>query len=375
MIIKTFVAESSSAALKYVNEEMGGGAIVLKSRQLVGDDGKPAFEVTACLENPSDALSSRILSGRMSPGGQQAKRPAVDVGPEKSAENAKPVEGWKNELADIDRKLDRLLNLGVQARTDSSSGVFQDIYHRLKEADVPNDYIDCFVASLIEGHRGSDDFFHYVRGRLVEDISAMMVPDLSFAPGDKLTFIGPAGSGKSSVLGKLAAWLVVKEKKKVRLVTLDDVKISAYDELRRYADILRVDIDDPRASRHEAENTDDSITLIDSPALPTDGDRSNRLIERIQAMGPQYRFAVFSSLTRSKDIAVWCQRITGFEPTHHVMTMLDLTDCYGSALAAVRCTGKKIAFVTDSPGGIGALKAPDPDLMARKLLGVEVTLG
>jgi hypothetical protein len=54
--------------------------------------------------------------------------------------------------------------------------------------------------------------------------------------------------------------------------------------------------------------------------------------------------------------------------------MTDLTNCCGSAVAAAVAGGVKIAFVTDSPGGIGHFKAPDPDRFARKLFKTGVNL-
>ena len=53
MIIKTFRAETSAAALKLVKMEMGGDAIVLKTTQSKDAGYKTVFEVTACLENPT----------------------------------------------------------------------------------------------------------------------------------------------------------------------------------------------------------------------------------------------------------------------------------------------------------------------------------
>lgn len=53
-------------------------------------------------------------------------------------------------------------------------------------------------------------------------------------------FVGPAGSGKTSSLIKLASHYVVREKKKVALVTTDTFKVGAADQMRIYAQILNV---------------------------------------------------------------------------------------------------------------------------------------
>lgn len=53
-------------------------------------------------------------------------------------------------------------------------------------------------------------------------------------------FVGPAGSGKTSMLVKTASHYLIKEKKKVALVTTDYKRIGAPEQLRIYAQILNV---------------------------------------------------------------------------------------------------------------------------------------
>ena len=53
-------------------------------------------------------------------------------------------------------------------------------------------------------------------------------------------FVGPAASGKTSTLIKMASHLVVRENKKVALVTTDTLKVGAADQMRIYAQILNV---------------------------------------------------------------------------------------------------------------------------------------
>ena len=53
-------------------------------------------------------------------------------------------------------------------------------------------------------------------------------------------FVGGAGSGKTSHLVKIASQLVVKEKKKVAILTTDAFKVGAVDQLKIYCQILNV---------------------------------------------------------------------------------------------------------------------------------------
>lgn len=53
-------------------------------------------------------------------------------------------------------------------------------------------------------------------------------------------FVGPAGSGKTSALIKMASQMVVREGKKIALFTTDTYKVGAADQMKIYAQILNV---------------------------------------------------------------------------------------------------------------------------------------
>lgn len=53
-------------------------------------------------------------------------------------------------------------------------------------------------------------------------------------------FVGPAGSGKTATLVKLASHMIVKDHKKIALVTLDTFKVGAVDQLKIFSQILNV---------------------------------------------------------------------------------------------------------------------------------------
>lgn len=53
-------------------------------------------------------------------------------------------------------------------------------------------------------------------------------------------FVGSSGSGKTATLVKWASHLVVRERKKVAIVTTDTLKVGAADQMRIYAQILNV---------------------------------------------------------------------------------------------------------------------------------------
>src|SRR5690606_1803337 len=56
-------------------------------------------------------------------------------------------------------------------------------------------------------------------------------------------FIGPTGVGKTTTIAKLAASLLLKERKKVGFITTDTYRIAAVEQLKTYAGILGIPIE------------------------------------------------------------------------------------------------------------------------------------
>jgi flagellar biosynthesis GTPase FlhF len=66
---------------------------------------------------------------------------------------------------------------------------------------------------------------------------------------------------------------------------------------------------------------------------------------------------IFSSLYRAADVADFAKLTKLFEPTHLIVTMLDLTKRWGTIVSAVEATGIKLSLISDSPSGSGTLRA------------------
>lgn len=79
---------------------------------------------------------------------------------------------------------------------------------------------------------------------LVEGFLAKRIlEDIVVATGENKKFhffVGPSGGGKTSSIIKMASQLIVRDNKKVALLTLDTQKVGAVEQLRIYSQILNV---------------------------------------------------------------------------------------------------------------------------------------
>ena len=105
-----------------------------------------------------------------------------------------------------------------------------------------------------------------------------------------MTLVGPTGVGKTTTLAKLGALFSITEHAKVGFVTLDTYRIGAVDQLRRYADIIRVPLEvvTPETSLHQAIDRlgDAEVILIDTAGRSQkDADRIHELREMLSEIG------------------------------------------------------------------------------------------
>ncbi len=378
MVIRSYTAESVASALKEVRREMGGDAVVLKTRLVDGENSQKLYEVTACLDQPTVEQADKVLQAPPATAvaetpTEPTANPRVDL-TEILAEDDDEYGVSDERLTALEDKLDLLL----QAHRLDRTGLKQemDILDRaarsLQDADVPQRQITQFFEGIRQVHAPEEIDLATIGRELEARIDDLIDTEIDFQPGDRVVVIGPAGSGKTSVIGRLAAHLVYTKSLPVKLISLDNFKVGAHDEIASYADLLGVGPVDPTDEAGDALEADaDKVILIDTCALPNDPERLSELKAKIGEIQPTHCLAVFSALTRSSDVEITAQDLAGLEPTHLVFTQTDLTSRWGGILAATGATNVKLAMLTDSPSGADAYRMPDARAIADAILGRE----
>ena len=205
-----------------------------------------------------------------------------------------------------------------------------------------------------------------IRSVIRDDLCTVVASEIDFHPGLTVAFVGPSGSGKTSALAKLAADLTVNMRKKVKLASLDDRKISAYEEIGGYADILEIPLE--AIDRTGTTKNRDTILLVDTPSIPLSPSSDPDFSRMVQCLNPDVIFLVFSVATRANDLIDAVTTFDSIGPTHLLASHLDEVNRWGGITAMTKYLDIPLAFVTDAPGGVGRLHAPDPDLIAAGLL-------
>jgi flagellar biosynthesis protein FlhF len=377
MKIRSFAAESVAAALKQVRGELGGSAVVLKTRRITNGAGSEEYEITACLDEPSAGTASRTEPGESANlagtpcDGHELVQPHLDV-----IDQLVGTGRLEKRLDAIEDKVQkflqaqRVIEVGVCPQTETLGRAIG----ALRAADVPETFVMAFFDELAKQFSTPKITGDLIHKQLTEKIARLTEPEMEFKVGDRLLVMGPAGSGKTSVIGKVAAHLVAEKKLPVKLVTLDGCKVGGIDELESYGDLLGIKVVSPVEALNES-NDSARVVLIDTAAWPDDENQTASLSELYRKLNPTCRLMVFSSLMRSSDVDAMVRRTVALEPTHLAFTMTDLTDRWGGVLAATAAGGPRIAMITDSSSGTGSISSPDARVIAGRLLTREVQLG
>jgi flagellar biosynthesis protein FlhF len=370
MIIKTFTAESAAAALKRVRAELGKDAVVLKTRELQDPSGQDKIEITACTESPLPVKESPSPKVANQPVRQTAVRPGTPVPfvnrlttKQNVPEPVPMSDPLAQKLEQLEKQMNSLLAAGTGQQTEN---------HRMRNilsaSDIPGKTIDTMITSIPAN--ASEDV---IREKLSHEVNQIISAPLAIGAGDRVMVFGTPGSGKTSIIGKLAAQLVFQKQLKVTLLTLDTVKVGAFDEIQSYAEIL----ESPAHSvRNKVPALDpNSVILIDTPALSLKDEQLQRIISQIDMPKPNYRITIFPATMRSADIERYALYLKALDPTHVAFTMLDLTETWGGIFTACSTLDRKLAFVCDSPGGFGSIQVPSAEKILNHLMNSEVSHG
>jgi flagellar biosynthesis protein FlhF len=122
-----------------------------------------------------------------------------------------------------------------------------------------------------------------------------------------IALVGPTGVGKTTTIAKLAAMYALKRKVKVALVTTDTFRAGAVEQLKTYANILRVPMETASTKKELSKvlesHSDKDIILVDTAGRSSrEGGNLDDLDGLLKADPGIERHLCLSSTTRDEDL-------------------------------------------------------------------------
>ena len=186
--------------------------------------------------------------------------------------------------------------------------------------------------------------------------------------GGVVALVGPTGVGKTTTIAKLAAKYILKHGPgTVALITTDNYRIAAHEQLKTYGRILdipvSVAVDNNELHQHINSFSEKQLVLIDTAGM---SQRDMRLAEQIsilqQGTNPIKSFLVMSATTQLKAMNEIIDAFQVFNPEAVILTKLDETVMKGAAISSLIENQLPLAFITDGqqvPEDIHEINAQD----------------
>ncbi len=189
-----------------------------------------------------------------------------------------------------------------------------------------------------------------------------------------VALVGPAGSGKTSALIKLALHPRGVGKKKVGILSLDTLKVAGLEEIQTFAEITNLPLEVVYSRREIPEAMKRlrgcDVVLVDSPGrTPGYGHELPEWQEALDLIRPDETHLVLSGGMRW-DIA--CEIRDAFrplQPTHVLFTQLDLLPGDRGLADLAERVGLPTRWVADGQEIPGDLKEAAPRILAALGLG------
>lgn len=353
MRIKSYFANTVDEAMDKARRELGPEAMLMNSKKTelelrslgsyevvfaVPPEAERAVEMQPIKIAAKPALAGVLTGEPAAPGNELARE---------LAELRKQIETVKRS---VDRRPASPANHGVMLGPDGN-----EVLARLVGADLSEELAMELAAAIETRHLrdgGNGSLDASFRAEFEQRLRfTPVLPAASTTPRAVL-FVGPAGSGKTTTLVKLALRYGLRARLPLQLLSLDTLRIGGWEQLASYARIAGIPcqpIHTPAAlSQAFAEYGNKKLLFIDTPGFSPADVANNRTLAASLAA---HRELVDIHLVLSAAILPRVQltaieRFSAFGPAKILFTHLDEVDNPGPVLETALRAGLPISFLS-----------------------------
>jgi len=359
MNIKTYNAKDMRSALRKVREEQGPDAIILSTRHL-----PEGVEVTVAMDaeaapTAQAASAPAPVSAQSAPAASSEfatllASAAAAVSPTASAPATAPDPRVGDELRSmrhvLEWQLSQLAWNDLTRRAPAAAELLKELTAMGLSAPLAADVL----SELPDGIALAD-----AQRRVLAHLARRLkvTGDELLDNGGRVAFVGPTGVGKTTGIAKLAArWVMRHGPRDIALVSLDDQRFGAHEQLRVLGRLLGVEC-------YALESADAlpallarlsgaRLVLIDTAGISPRDTQLDSRAATLNAVVAQIGARVWLTLSAGAQSAVLeesVQRFAIFHPAAVLLTKMDEAASLGGALSALATAQLPLSYVAEGP--------------------------
>lgn len=349
MKVKKFVAKSMPEAMKAIRKELGNDAVILNSREVesggfLGFFTKKNIEVIAAID------TTPVIKRQSKPIRKEERK----VAPVPHREELRQEELLK----EIKQLKEMITTISQQKQADEREypEPFQKIYEYLLGQELEKTLCLQIMKNLLkkwyeqDGKAEKEVVYDWLYDEIYAIVDAIQEKDVRLKK-KFINIVGPTGVGKTTTIAKIAAHSVLKEHKKVALITTDTYRIAAIEQLKTYAKILNIplevvySIDDFKKAKEQFHHYD--LVLVDSAGR----NFLNRLyveeLKKVIDFDEEMETLLVLALTsKYRDMEKIYDQFSLIHIDKFIFTKRDETTTYGSMLNMMMKENKSVAYIT-----------------------------
>jgi len=226
------------------------------------------------------------------------------------------------------------------------------IWQRCQDLGIDPSWADKLVSALPEDDNIEKGWAHCLK-YIAEDLP--LAENNMLQTGGCFAFVGPTGAGKSTTIGKLAAQYVINHgNEDIALITMDNYRIAAHDQLKAFARIMEVPLIvlEPNGDLSAIldQLSDKKFILIDTAGLAIQDSHFSVQLSMLKGAGN--RVSTLLALPLTSQARCLQENYEHFKPVGIdgcIFTKLDECFSLGQAMSIASVTRLPIHMVTDGP--------------------------
>jgi flagellar biosynthesis protein FlhF len=370
MKIKRFFAPDIRQAIRLVREEQGPDAVILSNSRVNG-----GIEIVAAVDYDetvfravkAEITGARPVEAAPAPAAAPARKnketartaaPAAARANDPAAEAAGNIWSQEPTLIELRAELGRMRLMMENQLSSLAWGNFArseplavELIQRLMRFGLTAAQSRRLVDGLGPLSGGVEELWQRALAVLSDRIP-LYGRDI-LASGGIVALVGPTGVGKTTTAAKLAAHYALRHgSRQVALITIDNYRVGAYEQLRTYGRLLDVPVK-TADSRDELRRVlddlcDRRLILIDTTGMGQYDSGLRQQAEMLdQAQANLKTLLLFSATTRLSGLEDVARAFGVFRPDGCILTKLDESTCPGGAVSVAMNQGLPIAYYSD----------------------------